>query len=281
MPTTSYLLTVDFEATGYEDPALHSQFVRTGYDLLRWLEQAGGLATFFCVGDVLERFPSLIQAIHQAGHEIACHGWRHTPLDRLSATELGRGLDSFAALAEQLRVGPIRGYRAPYFSLVPETNWALEVLAQRGFVYDSSILPAATLIYGDPASSAYPHRLSNGLIEVPITVWQPLKPLGVSLGIPPFGGTYLRLLPQPLLKRLASKDLCIGNGGVAPMMSYCHPYDMDPSLKRIRGFARQPLHNILLGLGRGTTRAKLRSIARSRESQTVHGWIEANKEHIR
>ena len=275
-----HLLTIDLELTGYDDAALHDQFARNGNELLRFLEREGEKATFFCVGDVLEQFPSLVQAIRLAGHEIACHGWRHTPLEHLSPAELEQGLDRFVATAERLGLGPIRGFRAPFFSLTRGTRWALDVLARAGFVYDSSILPAATLLYGDPTSSALPHRLDNGLVEMPITVWQPLRRWGVSVGIPPFGGTYLRLLPGPLLERLAARDVAFPHGDPAPLMSYLHPYDADPTLRRVRGFAGKPLHNFLLGRGRSTTMSKIRVIANGRESETVHGWIEKNMRYL-
>lgn len=184
------------------------------HDLLGRLDEAGVRGTFFVVGELAETQPELLAAVAAAGHELALHDWDHTQLDRSDPATLrataAKGRDVLGDIAGE----EIRGYRAATFSLVAETTWAADVLADVGFTYSSSVLAAANPLYGYPEAPCRPFRWPSGLLEIPA----PLIDLGVSRV--PLGGTYLRLLPLGLLRRrLDAHEL--------PFV-YCHPYDFDP-----------------------------------------------------
>jgi len=182
----------------------------------RFLNEHGIRGTIFVVGEVARSYPELVAGFAADGHEIALHGNHHVPLTDLdpdtfrAETEAGR-----AAVADVAGAAPV-GFRAPTFSLVRETVWATEVLADLGFTYSSSVLPAANPLYGFPGTPRAPFVWPSGLVEIPI----PIIRAGVAL---PFGGTYLRVLPWPILS-LALRFIDVGP---APN-TYCHPYDFDP-----------------------------------------------------
>jgi peptidoglycan/xylan/chitin deacetylase (PgdA/CDA1 family) len=127
-------------------------------------------ATFFIVGRVARRYPELVAEIAAAGHELACHGDMHLQLDKLSPesfrSDLLANLDSLAHAGGD----SIRGFRAPTFSLVPRTSWAHGVLAELGFTYSSSVLPARNPLYGWPEFGEGVRRPVDGLWELPITL---------------------------------------------------------------------------------------------------------------
>lgn len=207
-------------------------------------------ATVFVVGDVAEHEPALVTEIAQRGHEVALHGWRHTPLpdvgrDRF-VEEAARGRELLSTLTGT----EIVGFRAPTFSLTPASVWAVDALAELGFVYSSSVLPAPNPLYGFPGAPATPFRWRSGLVEFPSPVvgWGPLR-------IPYLGGTYLRLLPVPLV--LGCRRL--GRDGSAPW-AYAHPYDFDAD----EPFWREPVAGRLarlLWVGRRGMAAKLQRLA--------------------
>ncbi len=202
------------------------------HDLFGRLDEAGVRGTFFVVGELAETQPELLAAVAAAGHELALHDWDHTQLDRSDPATLrataAKGRDVLGDIAGE----EIRGYRAATFSLVAETTWAADVLAEVGFTYSSSVLAAANPLYGYPEAPSRPFRWPSGLLEIPA----PLVDLGVTRV--PFGGTYLRLLPLGLLRRrLEAHEL--------PFV-YCHPYDFDPD----EPYWREPVAGRLAPLGR-------------------------------
>lgn len=270
------LLTIDFEMTGYETGIPSSRFPLITRSLLQWLDSLEVKSTFFCVGHVLEKHPELIQAIAASGHEIAAHGWRHTPLDKLTSDDLKKDLDLFLDCANKLGLNCISGYRAPFFSLTSKTQWALDIIRQAGFSYDSSMLPARTILYGFPDANPHPHRLDNGLIEIPITVWQPLSGFGFKSGIPILGGTYLRLLPHIAIKQLINRPPANNK----PLVGYFHPYDIDTELNGVNAFDNNPIYNALLNIGQKNMRQKINLLLKDRKTQTIASWIDANRESL-
>ena len=186
--------------------------------LLEILESAGVKATFFVLGWIAERCPELIERIYEAGHEIAVHGYAHARIAALDPTDFEADLDR--ALDAVSRIVPrsaIRGYRAPSFSIMEKTSWALDVLASRGLRYDSSIFPAAGHPdYGWAEVSPEIHRLSNGLLEFPMT--------------PGVGGGYFRLLPYFLTRRLIRR----ANNDGRPAVFYVHPWELDVEQPRVK-----------------------------------------------
>ena len=165
--------------------------------------------TFFVLGEVAERFPDQVRAIHRAGHEIASHGYRHVPLFAQEPgqfeAEMRRSLDTLRQLAGE----PVLGFRAPFFSLRRDSLWAIESLKRLGLTYDSSIYPTAAMFHGYRRGGRLPFTHPNGLREFPITTY-PVAGLPVPFG----GGVYFRLLPYPIiragLKRLNRQHI-IGN----------------------------------------------------------------------
>lgn len=270
------LLTIDFETTGYDDSRSSSSFQETTTLLLNWLKTSRITATFFCVGNVLREYPELLQSIVQHGHEISCHGWQHIPLEKLGPDKFKKDLHSFLECAHKLQLGSIQGYRAPFFSLTKETVWSVSILKEFGFIYDSSAIPTKTILYGYPSLQQEPFRFENGLIEMPISVWQPVGRL-LNAGLPVFGGTYLRLLPSALILQLLKRQ----GKETAPIVGYFHPYDIDPTLININSFAHNWFYNFLLTIGRKNMVLKLDMLVRNQRTLAISQWIKSYPEAIR
>ena len=168
--------------------------------VLEFLDHLGARGSFFVTGDVAEQTPELVRDIAAAGHELGFHGWHHDPLPSIGPVrfreEAKRGKD----LLEELGGAPVAGFRAPVFSLVPESRWAVDVLAETGYGYSSSVLPVRSPLFGDPSSPTRPYRWPNGLLELPC----PVARAG-GLGLPYLGGVYLRALPARAVGRPRSR----------------------------------------------------------------------------
>jgi len=130
-------------------------------------------ATCFVLGTVAEAFPELVREIHAAGHEVATHGYSHQLLYKLTVEQFRADVQRSVELLESITDEPVRGYRAPYFSVTRRSRWALEVLAQCGLRYDSSLFPIRRKLYGFPGWEGFPHVVNteNGasLLELPIS----------------------------------------------------------------------------------------------------------------
>lgn len=201
--------------------------------VLSRLDSCDTRATFFVVGDVVRDHPDLIAKIAAAGHEIGCHGMDHTNLWRLDAQSFARDLVSFRRLLNDVLPGyaPL-GFRAPMFSLDRRTAWALRVLKDAGYRYDSSVFPARTGYYGvgyAPLRSYHPSLADpgivdgdSGLLEVPLTVLPLWK-----LRIPIAGGTYMRVLPYAVWERLLRSV-----EKTRPLVLYAHPWEFNPATPR-------------------------------------------------
>ena len=214
----------------------HRSVVREGTTaILGALARHGKRATFFVLGEVAAADPDLVREIAAAGHEIACHGMTHRPLWLLDRDSFRAELKAFrAAIKAALGRDPVKGYRAPTFSLDRSTAWALEVLADEGFEWDSSIFPMRVGLYGvngaprtiyRPDTRDLRHEDPRGaLIEFPVTVGGPQL-----FGLPVAGGFYLRALPLGLLTstldRVARRR---------PIALYLHPWECVPNLPRVR-----------------------------------------------
>jgi polysaccharide deacetylase family protein (PEP-CTERM system associated) len=188
------------------------------HQLLDRFAELGVRGTVFCVAELADRYPKLIRRVADEGHEVAVHGLQHTPLDHLAPETFRRRTIEAKALLEDAAEAPVVGFRAPQFSLVPETSWAPEVLADLGFVYSSSVLPTASSLYGWPGAPRTPFRWPSGLVELPC----PLVSVA-GRDIPFLGGAYLRILPAALRRKgLADAD------PDAVLWTYCHPWEFDP-----------------------------------------------------
>ncbi len=208
--------------------------------LLDLLADAQARATFFVLGWVAERLPDLVRDIARAGHEVASHGWSHTPLWDLSEEACFDEVSRSRALLEELSGQPVLGYRAPTFSVTKRTLWALRVLYQAGYRYDSSIFPVHHDRYGISDAPTTIHRRAEGIWEVPLSVLElPRARLPVA------GGGYFRLYPL-WLTRWAIRRL---ERAGRPAVVYAHPWEFDPSQPRVRGVGLLPGFRHRVGIG--------------------------------
>jgi polysaccharide deacetylase family protein (PEP-CTERM system associated) len=192
---------------------------------LQTLAEHNTKATFFILGEVAKKFPSLIKKIAQNGHEIGVHGFIHKQIFKLSKDEFRREVTDCKKLLEDITSNRVVGHRAPAFSIMPDTKWALEVLAQEGFKYDSSVFPISSKRYGWPGFSKDICKLElpdgNSIIEVPMST---VTILGKTL--PVAGGGYIRHFPY-LVTKLAIKHI----QKTRLVIVYMHPYEIDTDSK--------------------------------------------------
>ena len=222
----------------------------------------GVKATCFILGKFAEKFPACVRRIAAEGHEVASHGYGHVDVFRLAPAQFREDLRRSKGQLEALTGAAVKGYRAPDFSIVKESLWALDILAEEGFVYDASINPAVLARFGVPDFPAQPVRLTlregRSLVELPVAT---LTLLGRHL--PVAGGGYHRLLPFPLIRWVMERSVLARNVFVA----YCHPYEFDPDEFAHLGY-RLPLKTRLhQGLGRRGFERKFRKMLREFETR--------------
>lgn len=210
-------------------PALPSRVVESTGRLLDVLERERVRATFFVLGWVAEREPRLVKEIASLGHEVACHGHGHRMLGRQSREELAADLRRAKATLEDVTGLPVLGYRAPTFSVTRDTLWGLDVVAEAGFRYDSSIFPIRHDRYGIADAPRFPHRLRTPggaeLVEFP-----PATVAIAGLRLPVAGGGYFRLYPYAVTRRAIQR---LNRGEGQPAMVYLHPWELDPEQPRL------------------------------------------------
>lgn len=194
------------------------------------LSQEKVRATFFILGWVAKRSPQLVRDIHAAGHEVACHGLTHQTVYTQTPDVFRAETREAKQRLEDATVVPVRGYRAATYSITARSLWALDILEELGFRYDSSIFPIRHDLYGIPGSPRFAHRVASGaLLEVPITT---VEYMGQRL--PAGGGGYFRLLPYALF-RAAVRRVNARDGQAA--VFYCHPWEIDPGQPRVAGIS--------------------------------------------
>ncbi len=171
--------------------------------ILKVLDDAGVTGTFFVLGWVAERYPELVKEIQVAGHEVACHGYSHAIIYEQSPDEFRTETLKAKSLLEDITGEPVLGYRAASFSITDRSLWALEILKDAGFAYDSSIFPVHHDRYGIPDANPVPHELplkdGRSILEVPMTIAR----YG-GFNMPISGGGYFRLYPY-WLSRMAAR----------------------------------------------------------------------------
>jgi polysaccharide deacetylase family protein (PEP-CTERM system associated) len=196
--------------------------------LLALFDQHDTRATFFILGWVAERQPELVREIAAAGHEVACHGWSHQLVYGQQRETFRRETLHSKALLEDILGAPVAGYRAASYSITKDSLWALDVLAEAGFEYDSSIFPVRHDRYGIPDGERWPHVMKTPagaeLVEFPLSTayWA-----GVRL--PVAGGGYFRIYPYALTRAGLSS---INRAG-QPFIFYLHPWEVDPGQPRM------------------------------------------------
>ena len=188
--------------------------------LLEVLAEAETRATFFVLGWVAERHPELLRRLVEQGHEVGSHGYDHEKLYDTDPASLRRALSRAKRATEDACGRAVRGHRAPYFSLTRQSLWAVEVLAELGFEYDSSVYPGTNWRYGIPGSPEDLYELGDsGVAEFPVST---IALRGHRLGI---GGAYFRILPLWMTRRGIEHI----NRRASPAMVYLHPWELDPA----------------------------------------------------
>jgi polysaccharide deacetylase family protein (PEP-CTERM system associated) len=178
-------------------------------------------ATFFVLADVVDDYPAVVRRIAAAGHEIGSHGPAHEFLYRMTPAAFARGLQAATLKLQELSGARVRGFRAPFFSVTPETAWSLPILAEQGIEYDASIYPGPNDRYGWPGAPLEPccHQ-QTGLKVFPVPLLSPRVPLAFS------GGAYLRLLPYQLISWGLQRQALRAQPG----MIYFHPWEVAQDL---------------------------------------------------
>lgn len=195
--------------------------------------------TFFILGWVAERSPALVRRIASAGHEIACHGYSHQLVFRQPRDQFGRETRRAKACLEDALGAPIRGYRAASFSITEQSAWALDVVAEAGFEYDSSIAPMRHDIYGWPDGPQVPGRIATpggaSLVEFPVMLarWAGAR-------VPIAGGGYFRILPYRLVRAGLRQ---INESQRQPFFFYLHPWELDPQQPRVKAGLKSRLRH--------------------------------------
>ena len=247
-------LTVDvedyFHVTAFErviDPSGWDRYPLRVADntrrILDLFDRYGVRGTFFILGWVAERERGLVREIGRRGHEIACHGYAHQLIYRIGPVAFRQDILRAKGLLEEISGAAVCGYRAPSYSITAASLWALDILIEEGFRYDSSIFPIMHDIYGIPNAPRFPHDISRpaGIIrEFPISTVQ-LRGWRKGLRLPVGGGGYLRLLPAAWFRRSFSRINTHGH----PAVLYFHPWEIDPGQPRIKAGLRSRFRHYL------------------------------------
>jgi len=216
-----------------------SRVERNTHLILDLLETRGMHATMFVLGWVAERHKGLIRRIVESGHELASHGYAHDLITGQTPPVFREDIRRAKGILEDIGGRPILGYRAPTFSITRETEWALPILVEEGYQYDSSIMVFAHDKYGIPGAIPIIHTISTkagSIVEVPPSTYK-----WAGLTIPIAGGGYFRLIPYRLLRQLLRRVESKGH----PLIMYLHPWELDPHQPRMRGAALSKFRHYL------------------------------------
>lgn len=241
--------------------------------VLGLLAERGVTATFFVLGWVAQQEPETVRRIADAGHEIASHGMNHDMIGRLTPDAFRQDLIASRKLLEDISGEQVLGYRAPTFSITRETAWALDVLCESGFLYDSSVFPVHHDRYGVPDAPRSAHRAlgpgGKSILEIP-----PLTMRLLKSNLPVGGGGYFRLFPICLLGRALKAASSQGECG----MLYLHPWELDPG-QPVLPMSRISRWRHRVGLGR--TESKLRWLLERFDFTSVREQLEPLSASVR
>lgn len=201
--------------------------------ILDILDEYNIKATFFVLGWVAERLPAVTREIHLRGHEIACHGYLHELIYKIGPDRFRADIRKAKNLLEDQIGERVSGYRAPSYSITGNSLWALDILVEEGFTYDSSIFPVLHDTYGIPDAERFPYVLQTGagsLVEFPMTTL-PFRLGSKEMRLPIAGGGYLRLLPVVVIRKGIET---INLREKQPAVLYFHPWELDPDQPRIK-----------------------------------------------
>jgi polysaccharide deacetylase family protein (PEP-CTERM system associated) len=247
---------------------LKSRIESQTLELLDLLDKYDVRATFFVLGWVGEKHPGLVYEVSARGHEIAIHGYSHRLLSSFTPETFARDVDLAVEAVESVGINtPVLGFRAPSYSLTPETSWAWEVLADKRFRYDASVFPQWRHDGGWPGAPSRPYKPLEGrdFWEIPVSVGK-IGPLKVVIS----AGGYLRATPKSVLmaylKRLDKNR--------ERSVFVIHPKDIDPQTEYIR---RSIYSSIRQRLRFGSTIGKLEAIFAKYRFGTIRDAIEEIK----
>lgn len=199
--------------------------------LLDQLAAASAVGTFYVVGAIARTHPKLVRDIAAAGHEVGSHSYDHRRVHRFTPDEFRADLRASKDALEQATGAPVYGFRAPTFSVTRETAWAVDVLAECGFEYDSSIFPVRHDRYGVPDAPRGPFVVrgrARELLELP-----PLTLRALGLNLPVAGGGYFRLFPLGFMRAGLRQVARAAATGPQVGMLYFHPWEFDPGQPRL------------------------------------------------
>lgn len=245
--------------------SLESRVVANTEALLQLFAEARTAATFFVVGWVAARHPDLVRRIAAGGHEIGSHSYWHEVMHAHDRRSLAADLGASRKVLQDLSGQPVRGFRAPGNSITPATAWALDVIAEQGYAYDSSLCPGLSSHGGYPSPFHGPHRVrcnAGDLAEIPSSTAS-----FAGRRIPYAGGGYLRLFPYAVLRACLRADNAAGR----PANVYVHPREIDPDQPRM-ALPRKRRFKYYVGLR--TTRQKLSNLLRDHRFTSAGSWLE-------
>lgn len=220
-----------------EEP--HERVVTATQRLLDLLDEAGTRATFFVLGSVAERFPTLVREVAARGHEIGTHGATHRRVDAIGAEGFREELRSSRAAIERACGRSPVCHRAPEFSITAATPWAFTILAEEGFRFDSSVFPIRHPKYGIPGAPVAPYVTDAGILEFPLATYSLL-----GRRIPAAGGGYLRYFPYRMIEAAIGQANARGD----PAVLYVHPYEFDPLPLRFAQTAPTPRGRLFIAM---------------------------------
>lgn len=221
-------------------------------------------ATFFVLGWIAERHKTIIKSMQSQGHEVACHGYGHRLIYTQTPEEFREDVRTSKGILEDIIQGPVAGYRAPSFSVSKDSMWALDILLEEGFAYDSSIFPVHRDRGGIPGAERFPYKVNGrqrSMWEVPISTGKWL-----NQNIPYSGGGYFRLLPYGLINSLVRAT----NREGYPSIVYLHPWEFDPQQPRVRAGAMARFRHYV---NLDTTEKKLRALLNDFEFKTMQSFL--------
>jgi polysaccharide deacetylase family protein (PEP-CTERM system associated) len=243
-----------------------SRFAANTRRILEIFALNGCRGTFFVLGWVAERDPALVREIAEAGHEIACHSHLHRRVTTLKPEQFREDLRRATHAIEDAAGVKVVGYRAPTFSIRGESLWALDILAEEGYLYDSSFFPIRHDLYGFPDGPRFLHRrkLNGGgtIYEIPMST---LRWGGQNW---PFGGGgYLRLLPMRYTKWAIERTHRVEK---QPAIVYLHPWELDPQQPRIAAGWKSQLRHYT---GLATMERSLKTLLRNGRFEPLINFV--------
>jgi polysaccharide deacetylase family protein (PEP-CTERM system associated) len=206
-------------------PAWPRRVVANTHILLELFAEQRVQGTFFVLGWIAEHEPRLVREIVAAGHELACHGYEHRLIYEQTRAAFQADIRSAKARLEDVAGVRVDAYRAPSYSITPHSTWAIDVLIQEGFRYDSSIFPVHHDRYGMPKAQRFPHLLSTSageLIEFPPST---VRLSALRCNVPAAGGGYFRIYPYRLFQAAVRH---INRAEGEPVIFVVHPWEIDP-----------------------------------------------------